>query len=54
MCMHACVRMQMSLYVANPNKYRALEFLIDTHKKRNDKIMVCALRAFVPNWAIYV
>ncbi|OQV16193.1 TFIIH basal transcription factor complex helicase XPB subunit [Hypsibius exemplaris] len=33
-------RKQMLLYVMNPNKIRALEFLVRFHERRNDKIIV--------------
>ena len=34
------------LYVMNPNKYRACEFLIRFHERRNDKIIVFADNVF--------
>ena len=34
------------LYVMNPNKYRACQFLIRFHERRNDKIIVFADNVF--------
>ena len=41
------------LYVMNPNKYRACQFLIRFHERRNDKIIVFADNVFaLKNYAI--
>ncbi|XP_078259371.1 general transcription and DNA repair factor IIH helicase/translocase subunit XPB [Rhinoraja longicauda] len=39
-------RKRMLLYVMNPNKFRACEFLIRFHERRNDKIIVFADNVF--------
>ncbi|ELU17809.1 hypothetical protein CAPTEDRAFT_153297 [Capitella teleta] len=39
-------RKRMLLYVANPNKFRACQFLIRFHERRNDKIIVFSDNVF--------
>ena len=34
------------LYVSNPNKFRACQFLIRFHERRNDKIIVFSDNVF--------
>ena len=40
------IHKQMLLYVMNPNKYRACEFLIRLHEKRGDKVLVFSDNVF--------
>jgi DNA excision repair protein ERCC-3 len=39
-------RKKMLLYVMNPNKFQACQFLIDYHEKRGDKIIVFSDNVF--------
>lgn len=39
-------RKQLLLYVTNPNKFRACEYLIKYHERRNDKIIVFSDNVF--------
>ena len=41
------------LYVMNPNKFRACQFLVRFHERRNDKIIVFSDNVFaLKNYAI--
>lgn len=39
-------RKRMLLYVMNPNKFRACQFLVKYHERRNDKIVVFSDNVF--------